>query len=41
MDGHVEFVKYPGKYPVSKVEAWLANGILYAGQPFEFTTYEW
>lgn len=27
MDGHVEFVKYPGEYPVSKVFAQLANQI--------------
>jgi hypothetical protein len=29
MDGHVEFIKYPGKYPVSKAAA-AATGTLMA-----------
>jgi prepilin-type processing-associated H-X9-DG protein len=27
MDGHVEFVRYPGTYPVTRTWAWLIGNI--------------
>ena len=38
MDGHVEFVKYPGRFPITPPSAWMWNGYWAAGVEFKFTT---
>ena len=35
MDGHVEFIRYPGKFPVSKLTAYVFGGPLTPGIPLE------
>ena len=37
MDGHVEFIKYPGKFPESQVTAWAFGTIATPGIPFNYT----
>ena len=38
MDGHVEFIKYPGEFPLTRFVAWANCGAGAAGYEFEYTT---
>ena len=37
MDGHVEFVKYPGEFPVTNIVAAVGNTVFSAGHTMEWS----
>ena len=38
MDGHVEFIRYPGKFPVTRFVAWASCGAGAPGYAFDYTS---